>query len=158
MDLLGAYSDSDAEDQGDVREESRPGPSTSQPLVAPAQLRNAAPDPEPDKPAALFNPFASDMDTERPASHSTASPSGSGGSGPKRGFTQVTGSGPLQAAPPKASRTASSPTGPKPAFKGAMLVPPQLRNGRANVATEDVEKIFSKGNLAKRPAKEQTRE
>ncbi|GLC45661.1 hypothetical protein PLESTB_001319200 [Pleodorina starrii] len=165
MDLLGQYSDSDADDQQTTADPT-PGPAgqptcrgvpaTAQPQPQP-QRRNAAPDDDgagaghhlqtAPPPATLFNPFAS-PDADRQTSNSSASPL-SGGGGGKRGFTQVTGSGPIQDAPPKASRNAANPSGPKPAFTTA-LVPPQLRNGRANVATEDVERIFSKGTLAKR--------
>ncbi|KAG2489714.1 hypothetical protein HYH03_011821 [Edaphochlamys debaryana] len=150
MDLLGNYSDSDDEDQAGEQKPA-PGPS-SMPAV---KLRNTAPDPdaEPEqKPTGLFNPFADD---DAGASAYGAGPSGSGpGSGSKRGVAQVTGSGLVrQPGPAKASRSSpAGPTaaGPKPAFNTALL-PPQLR-GRANVSTEDVEKMFTKGTLAARKA------
>ncbi|GIL66426.1 hypothetical protein Vafri_19941 [Volvox africanus] len=169
MDLLGQYSDSDAEEapRGSPRPEglaphprSAPAP-TSAPVPGP-QTRSVGPTAqlssesrsqlEPQAAFGLFNPFAP-SDAERPSSHTRASPpSSSIGAGTKRDFSNVTGSGPLQDAPSKTSRTGATLHGPKPAFN-TELVPPQLRNGRANVSTEDVEKIFTKKNLARRQPK-----
>ncbi|GLI62559.1 hypothetical protein VaNZ11_005228 [Volvox africanus] len=169
MDLIGQYSDSDAEEspRGSPRAEAlaprppiAPAP-TSAPVPGP-QLRSVGPTAqlssesrsqfESQAAFGLFNPFAP-SNAERPSSHMRASPPSSGsGAGTKRDFLNVTGSGPLQDAPSKASRTGGTLRGPKPAFN-TELVPPQLRNGRTNISTEDMEKIFTKKNLSRRQPK-----
>ncbi|KXZ54028.1 hypothetical protein GPECTOR_5g138 [Gonium pectorale] len=157
MDLLGGYGDSDGEEQDVGLDAADTGPSTTSPASKPtsaAPRLNAAPDPDSRisaPPAPLFNPFADD-EAGGHGSPTTTSPPG----GSKRGFTQVTGSSgaaPRQPGPAKASRTAAAPGGgPKPAGFNTALVPPQLRNGRANVSTEDMEKMFSKGALKRQRA------
>ncbi|EFJ43234.1 hypothetical protein VOLCADRAFT_96510 [Volvox carteri f. nagariensis] len=167
MDLLGQYSDSDAEEQQRIPAAEAPGPAPqprtrNAPASSPQLCSSTVPplseqiQSQPEPPTSLFNPFAT-PDALRQSSHASASPSTGGGGSGKRAFTQVTGSSPIQDAPPKASRAATTPRGPKPAFNTA-LVPPQLRNGRANISTEDVEKIFTRGNLARRQQQQQQQE
>ncbi|KAG2422900.1 hypothetical protein HXX76_015727 [Chlamydomonas incerta] len=157
MDLLGDYSDSDGEEKAASPPSKRGAGDSAGPArvsaAAPSsvpQPRNAAPEPAPV--TSLFNPFAPESSGGGGAAGSGASPSSAG----KRGYGQVTGSsaGPSQAAPAKASRSGpggATAAGPKPAFGSGMLVPPQLRHGRANVSTEDVEKLFTKGKLEVKP-------
>ncbi|KAG2452916.1 hypothetical protein HYH02_002259 [Chlamydomonas schloesseri] len=155
MDLLGNYSESDGEEKAESPPNKRSagdtgaGPARGSAAVGPSsvpQPRNTAPEPPPA--IGLFNPFAPESSGAGGGISSGASPSSAG----KRGYSQVTGSsaGPSQPAPPKASRSGpggATAAGPKPAFGSGMLVPPQLRHGRANVSTEDVEKLFTKGRL-----------
>ncbi|PNW87277.1 hypothetical protein CHLRE_02g116200v5 [Chlamydomonas reinhardtii] len=162
MDLLGDYSDSDNEEKAASPPSKRSAGDTARGSTGAGgagtssvpQPRNAAPEPAPV--TGLFNPFAPEGSGGGSGIGSGASPS----SGGKRGYGQVTGSsaGRSQPAPAKASRSGpggATAAGPKPAFGAGMLVPPQLRHGRANVSTEDVEKLFTKGKLEAKQQQQQ---